>query len=228
MSLFVVFFPLVVTIAGTLVFMTKTKGNPELLKKTLDLWDSCFATGFQPAAEWIMERSKTRQAAWYKFIVGVNILIVGLMIIMDLFISIPFIIIGFLYFRCIRNNPGEDIDYALLLDGLKAEREQGITIDVAYRYFSTAKRKFIIADTPGHEQYTRNMATGASTCDLAIILIDARHGVQVQTRRHAYIASLLGIRHVVVAINKMDLIDYDEARYNEIVNDYMGFISKLY
>ena len=111
MSLFVVFFPLVVTIAGTLVFMTKTKGNPELLKKTLDLWDSCFATGFQPAAEWIMERSKTRQAAWYKFIVGVNILIVGLMIIMDLFISIPFIIIGFLYFRCIRNNPGEDIDY---------------------------------------------------------------------------------------------------------------------
>ncbi|WP_205587374.1 GTP-binding protein, partial [Pseudomonas aeruginosa] len=97
---------------------------------------------------------------------------------------------------------GDDVDLALLVDGLQAEREQGITIDVAYRYFSTAKRKFIIADTPGHEQYTRNMATGASTCDLAIILIDARYGVQTQTRRHSFIASLLGIRHIVVAINK--------------------------
>ena len=99
---------------------------------------------------------------------------------------------------------GGDVDLALLVDGLQAEREQGITIDVAYRYFSTAKRKFIIADTPGHEQYTRNMATGASTCNLAIILIDARNGVQVQTRRHTKIASLLGIRHIIVAINKMD------------------------
>ena len=96
----------------------------------------------------------------------------------------------------------------MLTDGLKAEREQGITIDVAYRYFSTAKRKFIIADTPGHEQYTRNMATGASTCDLAIILIDARHGVVTQTKRHSFITSLLGIKHVLVAINKMDLVDY--------------------
>src|SRR6056297_1093075 len=103
---------------------------------------------------------------------------------------------------------GGNFDPALLTDGLKAEREQGITIDVAYRYFSTAKRKFIIADTPGHEQYTRNMATGASTCDLAIILIDARHGVLTQTRRHSFIVSLLGIRHVIVAINKMDLVDF--------------------
>ncbi len=105
---------------------------------------------------------------------------------------------------------GDDIDLALLVDGLQAEREQGITIDVAYRYFSTAKRKFIIADTPGHEQYTRNMATGASTCDLAIILVDARYGVQTQTRRHSFIASLLGIKHIVVAINKMDLNGFDE------------------
>ncbi|MCE3251546.1 MAG: sulfate adenylyltransferase subunit CysN, partial [Cellvibrio sp.] len=104
---------------------------------------------------------------------------------------------------------GEKIDLALLVDGLQAEREQGITIDVAYRYFSTAKRKFIIADTPGHEQYTRNMATGASTCDLAIILIDARYGVVTQTRRHSYIASLLGIKHIIVAVNKMDLLDFD-------------------
>ena len=109
-----------------------------------------------------------------------------------------------------------EIDYALLLDGLKAEREQGITIDVAYRYFATPKRKFIIADCPGHEQYTRNMATGASTADLAIILVDARHGVVEQTRRHAFIVSLLGIRHVVVAVNKMDLVGYDEAKFNEI------------
>ena len=123
-------------------------------------------------------------------------------------------------------NEGE-IDLALLVDGLQAEREQGITIDVAYRYFSTAKRKFIIADTPGHEQYTRNMATGASTADLAIILIDARQGVLTQTRRHSFIASLLGIKHVVVAINKMDLVDYDEARYNEIKEDYLSFASQL-
>lgn len=122
---------------------------------------------------------------------------------------------------------GEQVDLALLVDGLQAEREQGITIDVAYRYFSTAKRKFIISDTPGHEQYTRNMATGASTCDLAIILIDARHGVMTQTRRHSYIASLLGIRHLVVAINKMDLVNFDEARFNEIKNDYLSFAKKL-
>jgi sulfate adenylyltransferase subunit 1 len=123
-------------------------------------------------------------------------------------------------------NEGE-IDLALLVDGLQAEREQGITIDVAYRYFSTAKRKFIIADTPGHEQYTRNMATGASTADLAIILIDARYGVLTQTRRHSFIASLLGIKHVVVAINKMDLAEYSEARFNEIKEDYLSFASQL-
>jgi len=122
---------------------------------------------------------------------------------------------------------GGDFDPALLTDGLKAEREQGITIDVAYRYFSTAKRKFIIADTPGHEQYTRNMATGASTCDLAIILVDARNGVLTQTRRHSFIVSLLGIKHVVVAINKMDLVDYSQERYDEICDEYSGFASKL-
>lgn len=122
---------------------------------------------------------------------------------------------------------GETVDLALLVDGLQAEREQGITIDVAYRYFSTEKRKFIIADTPGHEQYTRNMATGASTCDLAIILIDARHGVATQTRRHSYIASLLGIKHIVVAINKMDLIDFSEERFNEIKADYEKFAESL-
>ena len=109
---------------------------------------------------------------------------------------------------------GDRPDLALLVDGLQAEREQGITIDVAYRYFSTAKRKFIIADTPGHEQYTRNMATGASTCDLAIILIDARYGVQTQTKRHSFIASLLGIKHVVVAVNKMDLLGFSEETFN--------------
>ncbi|MEZ5279742.1 MAG: sulfate adenylyltransferase subunit CysN [Acidimicrobiales bacterium] len=124
-------------------------------------------------------------------------------------------------------NAGEHLDLALLTDGLKAEREQGITIDVAYRYFSTAKRKFIIADTPGHEQYTRNMVTGASTCDLAVILIDARHGVMAQTKRHSYIASLLGIEHVAVAINKMDLVDYSQERFDEIVNDYMGIADQL-
>ena len=117
-------------------------------------------------------------------------------------------------------NAGDHVDLALLTDGLKAEREQGITIDVAYRYFSTAKRKFIIADTPGHEQYTRNMVTGASTCQLAIILIDARHGVLAQTRRHSFIASLLGIRHVVVAVNKMDLVDWSQDRFDEIVSDF--------
>jgi bifunctional enzyme CysN/CysC len=118
---------------------------------------------------------------------------------------------------------GEDIDLALLVDGLQAEREQGITIDVAYRYFSTAKRKFIIADTPGHEQYTRNMATGASTCDLAIILIDARYGVQTQTKRHSFIASLLGIKHIVVAVNKMDLKGFDQGVFEQIKADYLKF-----
>ena len=122
---------------------------------------------------------------------------------------------------------GGDVDLALLVDGLQAEREQGITIDVAYRYFSTATRKFIIADTPGHEQYTRNMATGASTCDLAVILIDARYGVQTQTRRHSFIASLLGIKHIIVAINKMDLVEYSEETYNRIKQDYLEFAQKL-
>lgn len=120
-----------------------------------------------------------------------------------------------------------EIDLALLTDGLKAEREQGITIDVAYRYFSTDRRKFIIADTPGHEQYTRNMATGASTCQLAIILIDARHGVMTQTRRHSFIVSLLGIKHVVVAINKMDLVDYSEEVFERIKREYTDFVAKL-
>src|SRR5205809_100215 len=115
------------------------------------------------------------------------------------------------------------IDLALLTDGLRAEREQGITIDVAYRYFSTDKRKFIIADTPGHEQYTRNMATGASTCQLAIILIDARHGVMPQTKRHSFIVSLLGLQHVVVAINKMDLGGYDVKVFDRIRDDYDSF-----
>lgn len=119
------------------------------------------------------------------------------------------------------------IDLALLVDGLQAEREQGITIDVAYRYFSTSTRKFIIADTPGHEQYTRNMATGASTCDLAIILIDARYGVQTQTKRHSFIASLLGIKHIIVAINKMDLVEYSEEKFNTIKQDYLSFIASL-
>ncbi len=123
---------------------------------------------------------------------------------------------------------GEDIDYALLLDGLKAEREQGITIDVAYRYFSTAKRKFIIADTPGHEQYTRNMITGGSTASLAIILIDATKGVITQTRRHTYLVSLLGIKHVVLAVNKMDLVDFKESVFNEICAEYKNFVAHLY
>ena len=122
---------------------------------------------------------------------------------------------------------GEEVDLALFTDGLEDERQQGITIDVAYRYFSTDKRKFIIADTPGHEQYTRNMATGASTADLAIILIDARHGVLPQTKRHSFIVSLLGIRHIVVAINKMDIVDFDEAVFEKIKQDYVDFASRL-
>ncbi len=122
---------------------------------------------------------------------------------------------------------GEKVDLALLVDGLQSEREQGITIDVAYRYFSTDKRKFIIADTPGHEQYTRNMVTGASTCDLAIILVDARGGVKTQTKRHSFLVSLLGIKHVVVAINKMDLMDYSEEVYNQIQKDYLAFAEQL-
>jgi len=125
------------------------------------------------------------------------------------------------------NTTDGDFDLALLVDGLQSEREQGITIDVAYRYFATEQRKFIIADTPGHEQYTRNMVTGGSTCDLAIILIDARHGVQVQTRRHSYICSLLGIKHVVIAINKMDAVDYDQAVYKKIKSDYREFAKAL-
>jgi len=122
---------------------------------------------------------------------------------------------------------GDNIDLALLVDGLAAEREQGITIDVAYRFFSTDKRKFIVADTPGHVQYTRNMATGASTADVAVLLIDARYGVQEQTRRHAYIVSLLGVKHVVVAINKMDLNDFDQGIYNDIEVDFREFSKDL-
>jgi bifunctional enzyme CysN/CysC len=122
---------------------------------------------------------------------------------------------------------GQNIDFALLVDGLAAEREQGITIDVAYRFFSTDKRKFIVADTPGHEQYTRNMVTGASTADLAIILIDARRGVLTQTRRHSYLASLVGIRNIVLAVNKMDLVNYSQDVFNRIVGDYMNFATGL-
>ena len=126
---------------------------------------------------------------------------------------------------------GEDIDLALLVDGLEAEREQGITIDVAYRFFTTDKRRFIVADTPGHEQYTRNMATGASNADLAVVLVDARHGILTQTRRHSFIASLLGIRHVVLAVNKIDLVDFSESRFAQIRDEYaratrdLGFLS---
>jgi sulfate adenylyltransferase subunit 1 len=122
---------------------------------------------------------------------------------------------------------GEKVDLALLVDGLQSEREQGITIDVAYRYFSTEKRKFIIADTPGHEQYTRNMVTGASTCDLAIILVDAREGVKTQTRRHSFLVSLLGIKHIIVAVNKMDLMEYRQDVYEQIQKDYMEFSKQL-
>ncbi|WP_135455693.1 sulfate adenylyltransferase subunit CysN [Vibrio echinoideorum] len=118
------------------------------------------------------------------------------------------------------NTTDGDFDLALLVDGLQSEREQGITIDVAYRYFSTDKRKFIIADTPGHEQYTRNMVTGASTCELAIVMVDARYGIQTQTRRHSYICSLLGIKHIIVAVNKMDLMDYSQEVYQKIKADY--------
>ncbi|WP_296612996.1 sulfate adenylyltransferase subunit CysN [Sphingomonas sp.] len=122
---------------------------------------------------------------------------------------------------------GQEIDFALLVDGLAAEREQGITIDVAYRFFATEKRKFIVADTPGHEQYTRNMVTGASTADLAVILIDARKGVLTQTRRHSYLAHLIGIRHIVLAVNKMDLVGYDQATYDAIVADYAAFAKSI-
>jgi len=119
------------------------------------------------------------------------------------------------------------VDLSLLTDGLQAEREQGITIDVAYRYFATPKRKFIIGDTPGHEQYTRNMVTAASTANLVVILIDARKGVLVQTRRHTYLASLVGIPHIVLAVNKMDMVDYSEARFNEICTEYLAFAAQL-
>ncbi|WP_242118262.1 sulfate adenylyltransferase subunit CysN [Sphingomonas lacusdianchii] len=122
---------------------------------------------------------------------------------------------------------GQEIDFALLVDGLAAEREQGITIDVAYRFFATEKRKFIVADTPGHEQYTRNMVTGASTADLAVILIDARKGVLTQTRRHSYLAHLIGIRHIVLAVNKMDLVGYDRATFDRIVADYAAFVESI-
>src|SRR5579871_3477575 len=121
---------------------------------------------------------------------------------------------------------GEDIDFALLVDGLEAEREQGITIDVAYRFFATEKRKFIVADTPGHEQYTRNMATGASNSELAVILVDARKGILTQTRRHSYISSLLGIRHVILAINKIDLVDFSKERFDEIAADFAEFAKR--
>ena len=122
---------------------------------------------------------------------------------------------------------GQEIDFALLVDGLAAEREQGITIDVAYRFFATEKRKFIVADTPGHEQYTRNMVTGASTADLAVILIDARKGILTQTRRHSYLAHLIGIKNIVLAVNKMDLVDYDQATYDQIVTDYTAFAQEI-
>jgi bifunctional enzyme CysN/CysC len=121
----------------------------------------------------------------------------------------------------------DELDLALLTDGLRAEREQGITIDVAYRYFATARRRFIIADCPGHQQYTRNMVTGASTADLAVILLDARKGALEQSKRHAFISSLLGIPHVVIAVNKMDLVDYDRARFDEIIADFAPFVEKL-
>src|SRR5246127_1157215 len=125
------------------------------------------------------------------------------------------------------NRSGGELDLSLLTDGLRAEREQGITIDVAYRYFSTAKRKFIIADTPGHEQYTRNMATGASTASLAIVLVDARKGVLTQSRRHACITALLGVRHILVAVNKMDLVDYEENVFDSIRADFTAFFEQL-
>src|SRR5580700_11710898 len=122
---------------------------------------------------------------------------------------------------------GGELDFALLVDGLAAEREQGITIDVAYRFFSTEQRKFIVADTPGHEQYTRNMVTGASTAEVAVILIDARKGVLTQTRRHSYLVSLLGIRHVVLAVNKLDLVDYSKDVFETIDADYRAFAAEV-
>src|SRR5215212_5054025 len=122
---------------------------------------------------------------------------------------------------------GEKVDFALLVDGLSAEREQGITIDVAYRYFASETRKFIVADTPGHEQYTRNMVTGASTADLAVLLVDARKGVLTQTRRHSYLAQQVGIRRFVLAVNKMDLVDYDQGAFDSICADYSMFASKI-
>ena len=122
---------------------------------------------------------------------------------------------------------GDDLDLTLLVDGLSAEREQGITIDVAYRYFSTERRKFIVADTPGHEQYTRNMVTGASTADAAVLLVDARKGVLTQTRRHSYLVSLIGIRHVALAVNKLDLVDYSEKRFREIEAHYRDFAKEI-
>src|ERR1700744_2693879 len=126
-----------------------------------------------------------------------------------------------------KGTTGQQLDFALLTDGLRAEREQGITIDVAYRYFSTPRRKFIIADTPGHEQYTRNMATGASTADAAIVLVDARKGVLPQSRRHAYIATLLGVRHLIVAVNKMDLIAYDEDAFRAIETEFSSVLDQI-
>src|SRR6202522_2532991 len=126
-----------------------------------------------------------------------------------------------------KGSAGGEVDLSLLMDGLKAEREQGITIDVAYRYFSTSKRKFIIADTPGHEQYTRNMATGASTADVAIILVDARKGILTQSRRHAYITSLLGISHLVAAINKMDMVDFSPEVFARIEREFTDLVEQL-
>ena len=131
---------------------------------------------------------------------------------------------------CIRDRfgtQGGEMDFALLVDGLAAEREQGITIDVAYRYFNTDQRKFIVADTPGHEQYTRNMITGASTADAAILLVDARNGIQTQTRRHAYLTSITGIKNIVLAVNKMDLVGYSEQAYNNIVDEFESFASQI-
>jgi len=122
---------------------------------------------------------------------------------------------------------GDEIDFALLVDGLAAEREQGITIDVAYRFFTTEKRKFIVADTPGHVQYTRNMVTGASTADCAVILVDARKGILEQTQRHSFITHMLGTKHLVLAVNKMDLVDYDQATFDDIVADYQAFAETI-
>src|SRR5579863_7551817 len=130
--------------------------------------------------------------------------------------------------KATRNDSGSGLDLSLLTDGLRAEREQGITIDVAYRYFATARRKFIIADTPGHEQYTRNMATGASTANLAVILVDARLGVLPQSRRHAYISTLLGIPHVVIAVNKMDLVDFSEDVFTALRDEFTAFIRQFH